>query len=121
MGTVDTGRSLIQYDLVFIRSVDIFRAQNCLPAGWNSTCGSKDVVIAFALIEFWAFDRGLMLAAIKHHPAFVKDPGAVRTHLIQMKHTLDSSSTVGPRVNQIGISIIVPKGTRIDPTPGALD
>src|SRR5687767_674360 len=119
--SVDVSLPAIHHDAVLVRAINVFRSQNGLPARCHAARGGKDVVIAIAFIKLRSFDRGMVQAAIEYCLAIVEEFRAVRAHLINRENTLDAGAAVGPGMDQVGVAIIVPERSRIDPTPRASD
>src|SRR4030095_7625849 len=61
----------------------------------------------------------MMGTTIKHHLTIVQNPGAILTHLVDSQDALNAGATVGPGMNEIGVAVVIPKRTGIDPTLGA--
>src|SRR6478736_5545109 len=115
MWTVYLRLTLIHHNAIFVRTVNVFRSQHCLPASRNATGWSEDVVIPVPLVELWPFNGWMMFATIEHQSPFIQDLRAIHTHLVDMQNAFDPGATVGEGMDQVRVTVVVPKWTRIDP------
>ena len=75
--SIDTGSSLVHHDSIFVRTVNILRAQHCLPARSHTARGRKNVVITIAFVELWSLDRRMISAAVEDHRALIEQSRTV--------------------------------------------
>ena len=106
MRTVDTGHPLFKYHFLFVRSVDILRAEDGLPARLHSTFWNAHVIIAIALVNLGTFGHrtGINCSSL------IKQLGTIRTHPMNN----DRASPVNAS-SQICLPVLIPERTRVFP------
>src|SRR5215468_9771406 len=62
-----------------------------------------------------------MRVTVEDHLSFVQNLCTVSSQAIDRQNTFDAGATIGPGMNEIGITVRIPKGTGIDPTLCLLD
>src|SRR5436309_14412680 len=115
MWPVDVGRTLCENHSTFVRAVDAFGAKRQLPARFDASRRSEDVVIAVAPIKFRTFDRWIVLVPVENYHAIIEQLRAVFAHATHNQDAFDSRAAPGERTHQIRFAIVIPKWTRIDP------
>ncbi len=123
MGAVDRGPAAGEDDAVFVGAGEVAGAKHGLiaardPAGWR-----EDVVIAVALVEFRALERGPVRdpVAVDDRDAGVRHRGAVRGQLVEGEQIRDSRAALRPGVDEIELAIVVPERAGVDEPPARLD
>ena len=67
MRAVYFGIALHHYISVFVRTPNVFGAQNDLPARFYTACGSKNIIISVTLVKLRTFDSDLIIyIAVKY-------------------------------------------------------
>ena len=72
MRAVDDGATLRQHNFIFVRPVNIFRAQHDLPAGRHAASGREDVIPAILLQKLRAFERVMFFRIVENNFAFAQ-------------------------------------------------
>src|SRR5690606_6174652 len=104
--------ALLQHDAVFIRTVNIFCAEDTLPARRYTTRRRKDVVVTITLVKFWPFQCAIFrqLIAVDYDGCFIiQNVARVRRHTTQRQLVADSGTTRSPGMQQICIAVVVPE------------
>src|SRR5436190_13559204 len=115
---IDAALALREHHSSFIRAINIFGAQGQLPARLNASRRRKDVVETVSLIQLWALDRRIALVPVKDHRAIVEEFGAVLAHAAYNQDAFDSRTTARKGTHEIGLAVVIPERTRIDPAFG---
>src|SRR6185369_1171090 len=116
MRAVDLRIATIHHDSIFVRAVNVSRAQDGLPAGRHTAGRREDVVVTVPLVELRTFNRRMRDTTVEDHSSIVKQFRTVLAHAIDRENALDTGSAVGPRMDEVRVSIVVPERARIDPT-----
>src|SRR6266508_1219214 len=93
MRSVDIRLALRENYFSFVRTVNVFRPQNQLPAGLDASGRSEDVIKTIAFIKLRTFDRRIFFVAIKNHRAIVEQLRAIVTHPADNENTFDTRAT----------------------------
>src|SRR5690606_4636001 len=100
---IDMCGALFQHCFFFIRAVYRLGPQNQLPTGGHPSSWGKNIVKPISLVEFGAFHGGVVVVAVKDHPAAVQDPGSLRVHPIEDQNALDPCPASRVGMDQIGL------------------
>ena len=116
MRAIDRCLPLRHDNSLFVRAVNVLRAQRQLPARLDAARRRVDVVITIPLVKLRSFERRVFVVSVEDHHAVVQKACAVRAHAADDEDALDSRTTRGHRVDKVGIAVLVPQRTRINPS-----
>ena len=115
---VDFGCALCEYDLVIVRTEDVFGTQHSLPAFADAAGRRENIVIAISLVEFRSLDGGMIDHSVENRFSIVKQLSSFGTHAIDCQNALNPGPALGPGMNEVRIAVVIPERARIDPAFG---
>ena len=118
---VDRRFPLRQHHFPLVGAVDVFRPQRQLPAARHAAGGGEDVVVAVALVELGALDGGVLRVPVEHQRTIVQQAGSIRIHAAYQQRASHGRTAGGEGVHEVGLAVVVPERTGIDPALSAFD
>ena len=120
--TVDRGAAAAEHDAIFVGPGNRPRAQHGLPAVRDAARGREDVVVAVALVELRALDRGMADGAVEdRHRIAAEHAAPVVAQAPQRQHAVEPGAALRPRVHQVHRAVVVPERAGVDPAARGRD
>ncbi len=89
-----------------------------MPAKLYASPGSKDIVVAVSLVKLGAFNGGMDVMPVEYQDSIVQEPLSVLTHPMNHQDTFSFRAASGKCMDQVGIAILIPEWTGINPPLG---
>ncbi len=113
MRTIDRAIPLIHDHLSFVWTIYIFGTKHQLPTRRNTTSRSKYIVVPISLIKLRTFHCRVGFMTVKYYFSFIGNFSTFSVHFLDSQHTFNSCTTTCPTMNQIYLSVSIPKRTRV--------
>ena len=114
MGAIDRSLALTQHGLALVGPVGTLRAHGKLPAGFDATCRTHNPVPAVALVELRTFSRIVAVASVEDDDRLANRAGTIGRKLTHGEHGVETSTRVGPSVDEVAATVVVPERTGVD-------
>src|SRR3712207_1872670 len=101
MRSIDWGRALLKNNSVFVRTIDVARAEHRLIAFPHTSSRGEDVVVPIPLVQLGPFQGApaLELTAINDDVTLIQHAAAIRAHAVKSDNVGSAGATSRPRVH----------------------
>ncbi len=93
MGAIDVRVPLMKRNLDFVRTIDVFQSQDCLPFRFHTPRRSEDIVVTVSLVYFRTLNRRLMKSAIVESPIRKILTGDLKLHAMITSNAMTIAGT----------------------------